>query len=70
MLLDRVLYKHPRRRRVHADLLENEKNGSINTAYICTLYGIIRTMMDTKFLELGSANAEGNNLNQKYAKRR
>jgi len=27
-------------------------------------------MMDAKFLELGSANAEGNNLNQKYGKRR
>ena len=26
--------------------------------------------MDAKFLELGTANAEGNNLNQKYAKRR
>jgi hypothetical protein len=26
-------------------------------------------MMDAKFLELSSANAEGNNLNQKYAKR-
>jgi len=27
-------------------------------------------MMDAKFLELGSANAEGNDLNQKDAKRR
>ena len=27
-------------------------------------------MTDAKFLELGSANAEGNNLNQKNAKRR
>jgi hypothetical protein len=26
--------------------------------------------MDAEFLELGTANAEGNNLNQKYAKRR
>jgi hypothetical protein len=33
-LLDRVLYKHPRRRRVRADLLENETNGSISMAYI------------------------------------
>lgn len=32
--------------------------------------GITHTMMDAKFLELGSANAEGNNLNHKYAKRR
>jgi hypothetical protein len=36
-LLDRALYRHPRRRRVRADLLENEKNGSISTAYIYTL---------------------------------
>ena len=27
-------------------------------------------MMDAKFFELGSADAEGNNLNQKYGKRR
>jgi hypothetical protein len=34
------------------------------------MHRITHTMMDAKFLELGSANAEGNNLNQKYGKRR
>ena len=38
-LLDHVLYKYPRQRRVHADLLENEKDGSISTAYICNSVG-------------------------------
>jgi hypothetical protein len=57
---------HPRRVRV--DLLE--KNGSISNVYVCTLVGSQLTMFDAKLLELGCANAEGDDLDNKYAKRR
>ena len=36
----------------------------------CTLQGTEQTMMDSKLLEFGGPNTEGNNLDNKYGKRR